>query len=101
RIEPAHESNSFTRSQDEGNLRMPSAPYLIPQRAAPAPATSLARRSLLGLQHQPRHPAAADDMRRQDLVDVGGVAIAVPDPLGVDDHGRDEFAAVEAAGGVD
>ena len=26
--------------------------------------------------------AAADDMRRQDLVDVGGVAIGVPDPSG-------------------
>src|SRR5205823_1011191 len=33
------------------------------------------RRSLLGLQHQARNAAAADDMGRQDLVDIDGIAI--------------------------
>src|SRR5260221_1702636 len=60
-----------------------------------------ARRLLLRLQHQPRDAAAAFQMRLEDLVDIGGVAIAVPDAFGIDHHRRPELAAIEAAGGID
>src|SRR5712692_7875568 len=36
------------------------------------------RRFLLGLQHEARDAAAADDVGRQDLVDIGRIAIGVP-----------------------
>src|SRR5947199_1357798 len=61
---------------------------------------SIARRLLLGPQHQPRYSPTALHIRLEDLVDVGGIAIAVPDPFGIDHHRRSELAAIEAAGGV-
>src|SRR4051794_14016110 len=60
----------------------------------------LAGRQLVRLQHQPLDPPAVLDVRLQDLVDIGRVLIAIPYPLGVDDHVRAEFAAVETAGAV-
>src|SRR5260221_6843318 len=60
-----------------------------------------ARRLLLRLQHQPRGAAAAFQMRLEDLVDIGGVAIAVTDAFGIDHHRPPELAAIEAAGGID
>lgn len=40
-------------------------------------------------------------MLADDLVDVGTGLAGIPYPLGVYDHGRAEFAAVEAAGVID
>src|SRR5690242_21272887 len=40
-------------------------------------------------------------MRLEDLVEIGGGAVAVPHALGIDHHGGAELAAIEAAGGVD
>src|SRR5215831_424508 len=39
-------------------------------------------------------------MLLHDLIDVFGGFVTVPHPLGVDDHVRTEFAAVETARGV-
>src|SRR5207248_5786119 len=62
--------------------------------------SSVLRRQVFGLQHQPLDPAAVLDVDLQDLVDVGGILVAVPHALGIDDHVGPELAAVEAPGGV-
>src|SRR6185437_9140753 len=56
---------------------------------------------LLRLQHQSLDAAALDEVLLQDLVDIGGAAIAVPDAFGIDHHGGAELAAIETARGVD
>jgi hypothetical protein len=61
---------------------------------------SVRRRLLIGLQHQPLDTAALDEVPLHDLVDVFGRFVVVPDALGVDDHVRTEFAAIETARGV-
>src|SRR5437868_13017108 len=60
----------------------------------------LARLFLVGLQHQPLDPAALDQMRLQDLVEIFGALVAVPHALGVNHHVRAQFTAVEAARGI-
>src|SRR5690349_16516554 len=87
--------------------RVPSAPPLNWAVAGVSLATAfffllaLLRRIVARLQHQPRDAAPADEVRCQDLVDVGSRLGRVPHPFGVDHHGGPELAAVEAARAVD
>jgi len=59
------------------------------------------RRQLFGHQNQPLDPAAILDVGLQDLVDVLGILVMIPDAFRVDHHVGTELAAIEAARGVE
>src|SRR5690606_5442024 len=59
------------------------------------------RRALLGHQHEARNATALDEMLLQNLVEILGRAIGVPNAFRIDHHGRAQLAAVEAARGID
>src|SRR5690606_27958270 len=63
--------------------------------------SNLLRRNLVRVEHQALDAAAVLDVRFEDLVDVGFGPTGVPDAFRIDDDGRPELAAVEAAGVVD
>src|SRR5262245_12560004 len=65
------------------------------------PPTAEAPLFLLRLQHQPLDTAPFDEVGLEDLVEILGRPVGVPNAFRVDHHGGAELAAIEAAGGVD